>query len=25
LAKAVDVSIENSRQNAQFNWGGVTR
>jgi hypothetical protein len=25
LAKAVDVSIENSRQNAQFNWSGVTR
>jgi hypothetical protein len=25
LAKAVDVSIEKSRQNAQFNWGGVTR
>ena len=25
LAKAVDVSIENSRQNAQFNWGGVAR
>ena len=25
LAKAVDVSIENSRQNAQFDWGGVTR
>ena len=25
LAKAVEVSIENSRQNAQFNWGGVTR
>lgn len=25
LAKAVDVSIEISRQNAQFNWSGVTR
>ncbi len=25
LAKAVETSIENSRQNAQFNWSGVTR
>ena len=25
LAKAVETSIENSRQNSQFNWSGVTR
>lgn len=25
LSKAVEVSIDSSRQNAQFNWGGVTR
>ena len=25
LTKAVEISIDNSRQNAQFNWGGVTR
>ena len=25
LSEALDVSIEKSRQNAQFDWGGVTR
>ena len=25
LSEALDVSVENSKQNAQFDWGGVTR